>query len=40
MHEEVENRKSPPKRPFIFYAVIAMIVIMLLNAWVFPSLLR
>ena len=40
MHEEVENRKSPPKRPFIFYAVIAMIVIMLLNAWVFPSMLQ
>ena len=40
MHEEIESRQSPPKRPFIFYAVIAFVCIMLLNALVFPSMLK
>lgn len=39
MHEEV-NGRSPSKRPFIFYAIIAFVVIMLLNALVFPSMLK
>lgn len=39
MHEEVSG-KTPSKRPFIFYAIIAFIVIMLLNALVFPSLMK
>jgi len=25
MHEEVENRQSPPKKPFIFYAIVAFV---------------
>ena len=40
MHEEIENGKTPAKKPFIFYAIIAMIIIMLLNALVFPSMLK
>lgn len=40
MHEEVENKRTPPKKPFIFYAVIAFVVIMLLNALVFPSMMK
>ena len=40
MHEEIESRQSPPKRPFIFYAIIAFVCIMLLNALVFPSMLK
>ena len=40
MHEEVENRQSPPKKPFIFYAIVAFVIIMLLNALVFPSMLK
>lgn len=40
MHEVVDNKRTPSKKPFIFYAVIAMLVIMLLNALVFPSMLR
>ncbi|MBP3411093.1 MAG: ATP-dependent metallopeptidase FtsH/Yme1/Tma family protein, partial [Clostridia bacterium] len=34
---KVENKN--PKKPLIFYYLIAMVVIMLLNALVFPSLL-
>ncbi len=40
MHEVINDRKTPSKRPFIFYAIIAILIIMLLNALVFPSLLR
>ena len=41
MHEEVNhNKKTPPKRPFVFYAIIAMIVVMLLNALLFPSMME
>ena len=40
MHEEIESRQSPPKRPFIFYAVIAFVCIMLLNALVFRSVIE
>lgn len=35
-HEE----GAPSKKPFIFYAIIAMLVIMLLNALVFPTMLQ
>ena len=40
MHEIVNDKQGPSKRPFIFYAIIAMVIIMLLNALVFPSMLR
>lgn len=40
MHEVVNDRPGPSKRPFIFYAIIALIIIMLLNALVFPSMLK
>lgn len=40
MHEVVNDQRGPSKRPFIFYAIIALLVIMLLNAFVFPSMLR
>lgn len=40
MHEVVNNGRGPSKKPFIFYAIIAMLIIMLLNALVFPSMLR
>lgn len=40
MHEVVNDRHGPSKKPFIFYAIIAMIIIMLLNALVFPSMMR
>ena len=31
---------TPSKKPLIYYAVIAMIALLLLNAFVFPSLLQ
>ena len=34
---KVENKN--PKKPLVFYYLIAMIVLMLLNALVFPSLM-
>ena len=40
MHEVVDNKRTPSKKPFVFYAVIAMVVIMLLNALVFPSMIK
>ncbi len=40
MHEVVNNKRGPSKKPFVFYAIIAMLVIMLLNALVFPSMLK
>lgn len=40
MHEVVNEKHSPSKKPFIFYAIIAMIVIMLLNALVFPTMMK
>ena len=40
MHEVVSDKNGPSKKPFIFYAIVAMIVILLLNALVFPSLLK
>ena len=40
MQEVVDNKHGPSKRPFIFYAIIALIIIMLLNALVFPSMMR
>lgn len=39
--QEVENKTQvPPKRPFIFYAIIAGIIIMLLNVFLFPSMMQ
>ena len=40
MHEVVDEKRGPSKRPFIFYAVIALVIILLLNALVFPSMLQ
>ncbi len=40
MHEVVNNGNSPSKRPFVFYAIVALLIIMLLNALVFPSLME
>lgn len=40
MQEVKNDNPSPSKRPFIFYAVISLVVIMLLNALVFPSMLK
>lgn len=40
MHEVVNDGNGPSKRPFVFYAIIAMVVIMLLNALVFPSMMK
>ena len=37
MHEVVDDKKTPSKKPFIYYAFIALIIIVLLNALVFPS---
>lgn len=39
MYQE-ENTRSPSKKPFIFYAILAMLAIMLLNALVFPTILQ
>lgn len=39
--QEVENKtQTPPKRPFVFYAIIAGVIIMLLNVFLFPSMLQ
>ncbi len=40
MHEVVNDNQSPPKRPFIFYAIIALVVVMLLNALLFPTVMK
>ena len=40
MHEVVNDKRGPSKRPFVFYAIIAFLIIMLLNALVFPSMLQ
>ncbi len=40
MHEVVDNNRKPSKRPFVFYAIVAMLIIMLMNALVFPSMLK
>ena len=42
MQEVKEDGKnpSPPKKPLIFYYALALVVLMLLNAFVFPSVLE
>ena len=37
--KEPEQKPSPPKKPLIFYYCVALIVLMLLNALFFPSVL-
>ena len=37
---EVDNRPNRPKKPMLTYWVIAIIVFLLLNTFVFPNLLR
>ena len=38
--KEPEQKPSPPKKPLIFYYCLALIVLMLLNALFFPSVLE
>lgn len=39
--QEVENKnQTPSKRPFIFYAIIAALIVMLLNVFLFPSMMK
>ena len=39
--QEVENKtQTPPKRPFVFYAIIAGLIIMLLNVFLFPAVMQ
>ena len=40
MLEVKDTQPTPPKKPLIFYYLIAMVVVMLLNALLFPSLLQ
>ena len=35
-----ETKPTPPKKPLIFYYIIAMVVVMLLNALLFPAMLK
>ncbi len=37
---EVKENKKQPKKPLIFYYVLALVVVMLLNVFLFPSLLN
>ena len=38
--KDSEIKTSPPKKPLIFYYLAALIVLMLLNVFLFPSLLE
>ncbi len=40
MQEIKEPEEKPSKKPLIFYYLIAMLVVMLLNALLFPSILQ
>ena len=40
IEEKNENQLKPPKKPLIYYAGIAAIIIILLNIFLFPSLLH
>ena len=33
----MNEQPKPNKKPFFYYAMIAMLILMLLNAFVFPS---
>ena len=35
----MNEQPKPNKKPFFYYAMIAMLILMLLNAFVFPSLM-
>ena len=35
-----ETRPSPPKKPLIYYYLIALVILMLLNVFLFPSMLE
>ena len=39
MQEIKDTKPAPPKKPLIFYYILAMVVVMLLNALLFPSVL-
>lgn len=34
------DEKKPPKKPLVYYSIVAMVILMLLNAVVFPTLLN
>ena len=38
--KEPEQKPSPPKKPLIFYYCVALVVLMLLNALFFPTVLE
>lgn len=38
--KDSEIKTSPPKKPLIFYYLAALVVLMLLNVFLFPSLLE
>ena len=38
--KESEQKPSPPKKPLFFYYLVALIVLMLLNVFLFPSMLE
>ena len=40
MQEVKDTQPTPPKKPLIFYYLIAMVVVMLLNALLFPAVLE
>ncbi|MGI6006683.1 MAG: ATP-dependent zinc metalloprotease FtsH [Ruminococcus sp.] len=41
MHEVVnDNNQKPAKRSFVYYAILAMSIILLMNALVFPSMIQ
>ena len=40
MQEVKDTKPTPPKKPLIFYYLIAMVVVMLLNALLFPSVME
>ena len=39
MQEVKDTKPAPPKKPLIFYYLVAMVVVMLLNALLFPSVM-
>ena len=40
MQEVKDTKPTPPKKPLIFYYLIAMVVVMLLNALLFPAVME
>ena len=38
--KDSDVKPSPPKKPLFFYYLVALIVLMLLNVFLFPSMLE